>query len=174
MNQTGNYNGRQPNNTAFVKTFVSGIQPPLWTTITYKDTTTNLNKGVITPSSRLYDNLYIPGNIYLDGSVITPSDIYLKDNIEYLSNDVSNNLMNIRPTQFVLKADILQKIHYGFIAQEFEEHFPELVTAKVDNDIANLKAINYTELIPLLVHQIQKMQKEIDDLKEQINGKNLH
>ena len=77
--------------------------------------------------------------------------------------------MNLRATHCVFKSDVLKKTHYGFIAQEFEEHFPELVTAKVDKDIANLKAINYLEMIPLLVHQIQKMQKEIDDLKEQIN-----
>jgi hypothetical protein len=28
-----------------------------------------------------------------------------------------------------------------------------------------LKAINYIELIPLLVHKIQDMQKQIDELK---------
>jgi len=166
MSVVGNYNGRQPNNTAYVKTFISGSQPPLWTTISYRDPTTNLNKNVITPASTSYPNLYIPGNIYLDGSIISPSDIYLKDNVENLSNDVSINLMKLRPVQFVFKSDILKNSHYGFIAQEFEEQFPELVTAKVDNDIANLKAINYLEIIPLLVHQIQKMQKEIDNLKK--------
>ena len=171
MSIVGNYNGRQPNNTAFVKTFVSGAQAPLWTTIIYKDNTTNLFKNVITPATGLFNNLYIPGNIYLDGSVISPSDIYLKDKVEDLNNNISINLMNIRPTQFIFKADIQKKKHYGFIAQEFEEHFPELVTEKVDNDIANLKAINYMEMIPLLVHQIQKMQKEIDDLKIQIKSK---
>ena len=63
----------------------------------------------------------------------------------------------------------MKKLHYGFIAQEFEEHFPELVVSKIDRHVANLKAINYLELVPLLVHQIQKMQKEIDELKTQIN-----
>lgn len=171
MSIIGNYNGRQPNNTAYVKTFISGSQTSLWTTISYTDTTTNLLKNVITPASSNYPNLYIPGNIYLDGSIINVSDIYLKDKVENLSNDVSINLMKLRPTQFVFKSDILKKIHYGFIAQEFEEQFPELVTAKVDIDIANLKAINYMEMIPLLVHQIQRMQKEIDDLKTQIKDK---
>ena len=165
MSIIGNYNGRQPNNTAYVKTFISGSQTPLWTTISYTDTTTNLLKNVITPASSNYPNLYIPGNIYLDGSVISPSDVYLKENVENLNDDISVNLMNIRPTKFVFKSDIVKKIHYGFIAQEFEDHFPELVIEKVDHNFANLKAINYTEIIPLLVHQIQKMQKEIDDLK---------
>ena len=64
----------------------------------------------------------------------------------------------------------MKKLHYGFIAQEFEEHFPELVVSKVDKDIANLKAINYLEMIPLLVHQVQQMQKEIDELKDQLTN----
>jgi hypothetical protein len=164
-----NYNARQPNNTAYVKNFVTGTPSSLWKAISYKDNSTNLNVNVITPTTKNYDNLYIPGNLYVDGTIVNPSDIYLKEKVENLSEDISVNLMNLRATQFVFKSDVLKKTHYGFIAQEFEEHFPELVTAKVDKDIANLKAINYLEMIPLLVHQIQKMQKEIDDLKEQIN-----
>lgn len=160
---------RQPNRTSYIKTFTSGVLPSLWKTKLYKDTTSNLIKNVIMPSSELYDNLYIPGNIYLDGSLITPSDIYLKDKVEHLNKDISENLMNIKVKQFVFKRDPYKKLHYGFIAQEFENYFPELVTTKIDKNVANLKAINYLEIVPLLVHQIQQMQKEIDDLKEQIN-----
>jgi len=78
--------------------------------------------------------------------------------------------MKLRPTQFTFKSDMHKNIHYGFIAQEFEEHFPELVVSKIDKHVANLKAINYLELVPLLVYQIQKMQKEIDELKNQIKN----
>ena len=162
-----NYNTRQPNNTSYIKTFTSGTRGSLWKTQTL------LGVNVITPSSAKYDNLYIPGNLTVDGIILNPSDVYLKDNIENLNEDISTNLMNIRPTQFVFKSDIDKKIHYGFIAQEFEEHFPELVASKVDKNIANLKAINYLEMVPLLVHQIQKMQKEIDELKEQIHVDSL-
>jgi hypothetical protein len=167
--QGSNYSGRQPNSTAYIKNFVTGTQTSLWKQITYKDTVNNVNINAITPSSSKYDNVYIPGNLYVDGIILTPSDAYLKDKIEDLSKDVSKNLMNIRPTQFVFNKDPFKNIHYGFIAQEFEEHFPELVISKIDKDIANLKTINYLEMIPLLVNQIQKMQKEIDELKEQIN-----
>ena len=171
MSQGANYGGKQPNNTAYIKNFVSGSQSSLWKQISYKDTVNNLFVNAITPSSQKYDNVYIPGNLYVDGIILNPSDEYLKDKIEDLNKDVSNNLMNIRPTQFIFKSDPFKKKHYGFIAQEIEEHFPELVSLKIDKDIANLKAINYLEMVPLLVHQIQKMKKEIDELKEQINNK---
>jgi len=165
MSMSGaNYNGRQPNNTAYIKNFVPGTPTSLWKTMIYN------NKNFITPSSSKTDNLYIPGDLTVDGTITNPSDLYLKDNIENLSEDMIKNIMKIRPTQFVFKSDILKKIHYGFIAQEFEEHFPELVVSKVDKNVANLKAINYLEMIPLLVHQMQQMQKEIDDLKEQVKN----
>ena len=125
---------------------------------------------MITPSSSKTDNLYIPGDLTVDGTITNPSDLYLKDNIEDLSEDMAKNLMKIRPTQFVFKSDIMKKIHYGFIAQEFEKHFPDLVVSKIDKNIANLKAINYLEMIPLLVHQVQQMQKEIDELKDQLTN----
>ena len=166
--QDANYSGRQPNNTAYIKNFVPGTPTSLWKTITYTDTTTNLKENAITPSSTKNDNLYIPGNLYVDGNIISPSDIYLKDDIEDLDNNHLINLMMLRPTKFTFKSDSRKNIHYGFIAQEFEEHFPELVVSKIDKHVANLKAINYLELVPLLVYQIQNMQKEIDELKKQI------
>ena len=160
-----NYNGKQPNNTAYIKNYVAGIATSLWKTIKY---TNSIN--AITPS-KANSNLYIPGNLYLDGIIISPSDAYLKDEIEDLPNNMSENIMKIRPTQFVFKSDPVKRLHYGFIAQEFEEHFPELVLPKIDKNVANLKAINYLEMVPLLVYQIQRMQREIDILKEQINLK---
>lgn len=162
MQVGANYNGRQPNNTAYIKTFVPGVTTSLWKTITY---TSDPIVNAITPSSSKIDNLYIPGDLYVDGNIISPSDAYLKDNIEDLVKDHSINLMNLRATKFTFKSDINKKIHYGFIAQEFEKYFPELVVSKIDKDVANLKAINYLELVPLLVYQMQKMQKEIDELK---------
>lgn len=162
MQVGANYNGRQPNNTAYIKTFVPGVSTSLWKTITY---TSDPIVNAITPSSSKIDNLYIPGDLYVDGNIISPSDAYLKDNIEDLVKDHSINLMKLRATKFTFKSDINKKIHYGFIAQEFEKYFPELVVSKIDKDVANLKAINYLELVPLLVYQMQKMQKEIDELK---------
>jgi hypothetical protein len=167
MYSGANYSNKQPNSTAYIKTFVTGTQESLWKTISHNNGTLLVN--AITPSSKIYDNVYIPGDLYVDGSIVNPSDMYLKDNIEELDEDVSTNLMKLKPRQFVFKKDILKNRHYGFVSQEFEEQFPELVLSKIDKNMGNLKAINYLEIVPLLVYQVQKMQKEIDDLKEEIN-----
>ena len=50
-----------------------------------------------------------------------------------------------------------------------ETFFPELVTIKPDKK-ENIKAINYLEILPLLVGKIQKMQNEIDELKNKLQG----
>ena len=169
MQQGANYNGKQANNSAYIKNYVVGTTTSLWKTITYNNNS-NLKANAITPSSAKNNNLYIPGNLYVDGNIVSPSDVYLKDDIEDLDNKISIKLESLRPTQFTFKSDSSKNIHYGFIAQEFEEHFPELVVSKIDKHVANLKAINYLELVPLLVYQIQKMQKEIDELKDKINA----
>lgn len=80
-------------------------------------------------------------------------------------------MLNLKSRQFTFKNDETKQIHYGFISQDFEKEIPELIYSKPDNNNKNVKAINYLEIIPLLVSKIQSMQKEIDDLKD-MNKKN--
>ena len=176
--QNANYGGRvaDPNTSTYIKFFNPGQAPNLWSTI---PDSTGTGTGTITVASPYYPNLLIPGDLTVYGVFSNPSDIILKDNIVDISNELSDNIMKLKPTQFTFKTDLTKKIHYGFIAQEFETQFPELVVNKPDNNnnhyhIHNkrdIKAINYLEVIPLLVSQIQKMQNEIDELKKQIHGK---
>lgn len=164
-----NYGGRQPNNTAYIKNFVFGSPSNLWNANKYNGVG-NIDIGVLTPASQLYESVYIPGNLYVDGSIINPSDINLKDNIITIDEDKTNKLLNLKSIQFTFKNDETNQIHYGFLAQEFEKEIPELIYSKPDNNNTNVKAINYLEIIPLLVNKIQIMEKEINELKE-INRK---
>jgi len=160
-----NYGGRQPNQTSYIKNFNDGSDPSLWTLQKYNYNGTT--KLVIIPASVRIDNVYIPGDLFVDGSIVNPSDINLKDNIVEISSELTNNLINLKPVQYTYKTD--KKIHYGFIAQELETVLPELVVTKPDtSNSAQIKAINYLEIIPLLVGKLQKMQTEIDNLKLQI------
>jgi hypothetical protein len=165
-----NYGGKQPNNTAYVKNFVYGSGTNLWKAYTFDYSGTQTS--AIAPSSTNYENLYIPGDLYVDGSIINPSDKYLKDNIEEIDLNNSEKLMNLKASKFTFRSDPSKHIHYGFIAQDFENDYPELVCIKPDKELNNIKAINYLEIIPLLVSKIQMMQKEIDELKNEIKGSN--
>lgn len=164
-----NYGGKQPNETAYIKTFNNGEDPSLWTLqrYNYKGTI----KPIITPASFKTNSVYIPGDLFVDGVIVNPSDINLKDNIIEISSELTDSLINLKPVQYTYKADKEEdkKIHYGFIAQELEKVLPELVVVKPDiSNSDDIKAINYLEIIPLLVGKLQKMQTEIDNLKIQI------
>jgi hypothetical protein len=104
----------------------------------------------------------IPKDLLVLGSINNPSDITLKDNIEPINLDDFNKL---NPVSFTFKDDERNKKHYGFIAQELETVYPELVT----NTEIGFKAVNYIEIIPILLSQMKNMQMEIDKLKEDIH-----
>jgi len=162
-----NYNGKQPNNTAYIKNFTYGTPANLWKVKDYTKSD-NTKEAVIMPLSTNFESLYIPGDLFVDGSIINPSDINLKKNIITLNVEITEKLMNLRPTSFEFKDDPLSKTHYGFIASELENQYPELVKIKPHHKYTNIKSVNYLEIVPLLVHKIQKMQKEIDELKSKI------
>ena len=169
MTTNANYGGRvaDPNTSTYTKFFNQGTAPNLFATI--PDLTGVGGSGTIVPASPYYKNLTIPGNLNVNGDLT----------VYGVSTEFSDNIMKLKPTQFTFKTDLTKKIHYGFIAQEFETQFPELVVNKPDNNNnhyhihhkRDIKAINYLEVIPLLVSQIQKMQNEINELKLQIHGR---
>ena len=167
-----NYNGRQPNNTAYIKTFVYGAASSLWKTFEYTKSS-GATETVLTPFSPNIKSVYIKGDLFVDGSIISPSDINLKTNIELLDINITDRLMNLKPSSFAFKDDLSRHIHYGFIANEIENEYPELVQTKPDIKYSKLKSVNYLEIIPLLVHKMQLMQKEIDELKNELKSSKM-
>jgi hypothetical protein len=162
-----NYDGKQPNNTAYIKRFTSGTLSNLWKVVSYTKSD-NTIESAITTANQKYKILFIKGDLFVEGNIVNPSDINLKNNIEAIKIDATNKIMDLKPSQFTFKNDSSNNIHYGFIAQEFENEYPELVYSKPDVNYSNMKGINYLEIIPLLVHKIQLMQEEIDMLKTKI------
>jgi hypothetical protein len=162
-----NYGGKQQDNETYIKSFTFGIPESLWKTIKYN------NQMAITPVSNNINNLYIPGNLYVDGLIVNPSDLTIKDNIKILSDDLTKNIDNLKPIEFTFKDDEKKNVHYGFIAQDFSEIYPHLVTniPRKEDGRNDILGINYLEIVPLLVARIQQMQKEIDSLKESISNK---
>jgi hypothetical protein len=155
---TPNYSGRQGDNIQNIKQFVtSTVGIVNWI---YKTLTVSTAK-VITPQDQT-KTVMIPNDLLVLGSINNPSDIILKDNIEQINIDDFNKL---NPVSFTFKDDEKNKKHYGFIAQELETVYPELVT----NTELGFKSVNYIEMIPILLSQMKNMQMEIDKLKEEIH-----
>ena len=85
-----NYNGRQPNNTAFIKTFIEGSPPVLWIPDTYS------NNNVVTTAIPDYDNVYIPGILYVNEIKLTNSNLIEKlKSIPVFANLVNDNNVNL-------------------------------------------------------------------------------
>jgi hypothetical protein len=157
IGSVANYGGRQPSNTQHIKQFViSGTNAVVWI---YKKLTSGLK--IITPNDNK-NPVLIDNDLYVNGSIYNPSDINLKRNIVPISENKKNFLADLEPVEFEFKDD--NKKHYGFIAQDMELLYPELVNK---NNIG-YKTINYIELIPLLLSKIKDMQKEIDNLKQHL------
>lgn len=165
------FSGKQPSYTAYVKTFpISAVDlsNTTWTNKTVNDvlvlTPTNTNASV-----------YIKNDLIVGGSINNPSDFKLKEKIEDLSLSISDNLLKITPKKYVYIADETKKVHYGIIAQDLEEYFPNLVTTTSIPNNANdnqhqeetCKVVNYMELIPLLLVKIKDLQTQINELKAQ-------
>jgi hypothetical protein len=155
---TPNYSGRQGDNTQNIKQFVTSIGGVVdWIYKTIAGSTTK----VITPYDQT-KTVMIPKNLLVLGSINNPSDITLKHNIEEINIDDFNKL---NPVSFTFKDDEQNKKHYGFIAQELETVYPELVT---DSELG-FKTVNYIEMIPILLLQMKNMQIEIDKLKDELH-----
>ncbi len=162
MLSNANYNGRVQNR-ASIKNFIEGTQTAFWKKILYSENLT------LTPISPI-NNLYIPDTIYC-ANLVTVSDVTIKENITSINTEITNKIMNLKPSLYTFKNDITKKLHHGFIAQDVEKEFPNLVQSSPNKTNGVLKSVNYLEIIPLLVDKIQIMQKEIDELKDKINSK---
>ena len=87
-----------------------------------------------------------------------------KDNIQDMS-DASSDVMKLRPVTFHYKEDGDKKLQYGLIAEEVEEVMPRLVAYDEHGEVYTVR---YNELPAILLNEIQKMSKRIEELESKI------
>jgi len=118
------------------------------------------NKLMINSQSVEIPNLVIQGNLNLG------SDENLKKNIKNLNNSLEkiSSLRGVSYNRNDLDDD--KKIHIGFIAQEIEKVYPELVDSNLKD---GFKSVSYINLIPALVESIKTLNKKNEYLEEKIN-----
>ena len=117
----------------------------------------DLKGGVI--SSKQSKPLDIKNYIRCD-RFYTRSDIRIKKDIENLDGNHLDKLDKLVPKSYKFKNDGLE--HFGFIAQDVEKEFPNLVST----DMEGLKSVNYLEMVPLLLHKINDLERKLEEIKK--------
>ena len=125
-----------------------------------KDGTGNVGIGTTNPSYPLHVATQTSNiSIYADYDIVAFSDQSVKENIR----PIDNALSRVVKSRGVLydRIDSGSKDNIGFIAQELEIEFPELVVENPDGT----KAVKYQNAIAVLFEAIKEQQKQIEELK---------
>jgi hypothetical protein len=114
--------------------------------------------------------LYVIGSAFASGGFYSQSDGTFKKGVETIKSALTV-VHQLRGVSYKWKKDEYKEkdfpdgTHYGVIAQEIEQVLPDLVKTDEVGD----KAVNYTELIALLIEAIKEQQAQIDTLKMKVN-----
>jgi hypothetical protein len=141
---------------------------------------------------------YFNGSIFVHGSVYTGSDQKLKQNIQDFTSamEIINQLhpkkYDFRQDGYYKLMKLPQGTHFGLIAQDVEKVLPNLVKdtkfessleasatkpspdgkselqQNTKSETIDFKAVNYTELIPIMIKGMQEMQAKIDEQQRRI------
>ena len=102
---------------------------------------------------------YVNGVITVNGIVLS-SDSRVKKDVLPLSNSLSS-LSLLNPISYKRIDESSGRRHLGFIAQEMETVYPELVLS----DAEGMKSIAYANLTAVLVDSVQELHKDVRTLR---------
>ncbi len=89
------------------------------------------------------------------------SDERLKTNIIDLDTSILDKLTQVKTVHFNWKEGADTKDHIGFIAQDMQEYFPELVSTGA----AGYLSVNYAGITPILVEGIRELNLKIGTIE---------
>jgi len=116
------------------------------------------------------------------------SDSIIKTNVVRIDTSTRNLLKNIKPVKFYFDTvnfgflNLPSRQQFGFIAQNVENYFPNLVDSSfyptqydsagttVIHDSIRIKGLNYTSIIPLLVSVYQEHDSLIASIQNNFKG----
>ena len=130
----------------------------------------NLGSISLGTSGYYWYQFYATTAFFTNTPVILSDENY-KSNITSLSL-MKDRLKQLRPVSYNFKTDVagfktdpaISNLQYGFVAQELQKIFPEMVTSREDGVLG----VRYSELIPVLVQVLKEQQDQIDSLNKRI------
>ncbi|MCC6199121.1 tail fiber domain-containing protein [Candidatus Nomurabacteria bacterium] len=129
-------------------------------------TNTDTNQLMLGSSTRRIEEIVFNGGsgntctIVSGTGISCSSDKRLKTNIEDLGEDTLEKVLNLRTVSYNWKSDPNGDLMVGFIAQNLQTEFPELVSTNHDG----MLAVNYAQMTPIIVQAIREMNLNIIDL----------
>ena len=103
------------------------------------------------------NSVFITKNLQVANEITVTSSEKEKENIKDINNDV-NDILKLNPKEYNYNNDC--KLHFGLIAEDVENVYPNLVS---NTEVG--KSLNYLEIVPLLINKIKDLQNQIDELK---------
>ena len=110
------------------------------------------------------------GNLSVGGTVTANSDRRIKKNIVTIDNAL-DKVLKLRGVTFQRTDTEDDKVLMGVVAQEVEEVIPEVVSLGDPDDPDSIKSVSYGNMVGVLIEAIKEQQKQIDELKKQIENK---
>lgn len=130
--------------------------------LTFYEHEANIKPIIIDTTGNVQLGSLATGTVYSNAGVLTntdPSDANLKENILDLNSGTLQRLMDLRAVSFNWKSTGDGSL--GFIAQEVQDIFPELVGTNQDGTMG----LYTTQFIPVLTKAIQEQQLAIEELR---------
>ena len=105
------------------------------------------------------------GLLTITGEVVTSSDSRLKANIFSFGPSLAM-ISKLFPKKYTMLEDKTQQIKIGFLAQDIQKVFPELVSVSSNK----MLALNYQGLVPVLINSVNELSVKNSDLKSRIQN----
>lgn len=133
-------------------------------------TNTATNQFMVGSSSSRIEELVFNGGtgntctIAASTGMSCSSDRRLKKNITDLPNTTLESLLSLETVTFNWKEGVNNSKQIGFIAQNLQEHFPELVSENRDG----MLAVNYAGITPVIVEAIRELDIKITGIQQEL------
>lgn len=138
--------------------------------------------------------LYGSGSTFISGTY-QGSDSRLKDVVEPISTDVLSKLDDIQPIKYRWRENTDQRaavgdgVFLGLIAQEVEQHFPEVIKEvehacpvgsdklsegdfdshkSLNEELGTFKTLEYSHMVPVLVAALKEAKERIETLETKV------
>ena len=132
---------------------------------------------------------YFTADVGIDGSVFAIgagnfnlSDQRLKNDFASIPNAL-NKIMQLNGKHYTIatkhrlkggEIETRERQEYGVIAQEVEALFPEMIEEKAifmnTGDDTRYKAVNYNQLVPVLIEALKELKGDVDQLEQRIEA----